>query len=136
MKLGPEKIAITLQEPFEADDEKQGRKRKPRNKPYSNDKAVLFNRLKERKHYDKPKEFRDGRRQKKKKKTTRYTDSDNDDSSNNEYYDDEQNLGSDKYADSDATVAADYTLLECFMRQAIHNFSPSSQYKKPVMYWD
>jgi len=39
------------------------------------------------------------------------------------------------YEESDATLAADYTLLECFMRQAIHNFSPDNKYKKTVMYW-
>jgi hypothetical protein len=39
------------------------------------------------------------------------------------------------YEDSNATLAADYTLLECFMRQAIHNFSPATKYKKTVMYW-
>jgi hypothetical protein len=39
------------------------------------------------------------------------------------------------YEDSDATTAADFTLLECFMRQAIHYFSPATKYKKTVMYW-
>ena len=39
------------------------------------------------------------------------------------------------YEDSDATQAADFTLLEIFMRQAIHNFSPATKYKKTVMYW-
>ena len=39
------------------------------------------------------------------------------------------------FEDSTATLAADYTLLECFMRQAIHNFSPATKYKKTVMYW-
>ncbi len=39
------------------------------------------------------------------------------------------------YEESDATLAADYTLLECFMRQAIHNFSPATKYKKTVMCW-
>ncbi len=39
------------------------------------------------------------------------------------------------YEDSTATFAADFTLLECFMRQAIHYFSPATKYKKPVMYW-
>ena len=39
------------------------------------------------------------------------------------------------YEDSKATFAADFTLLEVFMRQAIHNFSPATKYKKTVMYW-
>ena len=39
------------------------------------------------------------------------------------------------YEDASATLAADYTLLECCMRQAIHNFSPATKYKKTVMYW-
>jgi hypothetical protein len=39
------------------------------------------------------------------------------------------------YEDSKAKFAADYTLLEVFMRQAIHKFSPATKYKKTVMYW-
>jgi hypothetical protein len=39
------------------------------------------------------------------------------------------------YDDSNATLAGDYTLLECSMRQAIHNFSPVTKYKKTIMCW-
>ena len=39
------------------------------------------------------------------------------------------------HEDSKATFAADYALLEVFMRQAIHQFSPATKYKKTVMYW-
>ena len=53
-----------------------------------------------------------------------YSDSDNDANDNNVVNE-----------DSNAQFAADYTLLEVFMRQAIHHFSPATKYKKTVMYW-
>ena len=127
----------TLLEPFETDDDDQLRKRKPRNKPYSNEITVRKDALQKRKHYEKPNELKGGRRQNNKKKKKRYTINDDDESSSNHESDDEEDnfRNAKSLPDSDSTVAADYTLLECFMRQAIHHFSPASQYKKPVMYW-
>jgi hypothetical protein len=126
---------ITLEDASEGDDEQQVRKRKPRNKPYPLEIKVRNDRAMEQKHYDKKKECRLGKRPKKKTKKTTYVDSEDEESSQHNSDDDEQYLGNAKLAFSDATVAHDYTLLECFMRQAIHNFSPSSKYKKTVMYW-
>ena len=131
------RASVTHQHPLETHDDEPVRKRKARNKPYYNEKTVQNDPLKKSKHYDKPNQSRGGRRLPKKTKKTRYTKSDDEEtSSNNSTDDDEQKFGNGKsLTESDATTAADYTLLECFMRQAIHNFSPSSQYKKPVMYW-
>ena len=59
-------------------------------------------------------------------------------SPSNDSSDDSDSDANDKkvvYEDSKATFAADFTLLEVFMRQAIHNFSPATKYKKTVMYW-
>jgi hypothetical protein len=126
--------SITLEDRSEGDDDQQVRKRKPRNKPYPLEKKVRNDRAMEQKHYDKKNECRLGKRPPKKTKKTRYIDSEDEESSQHNSDDDEQYLGNAKFAISDATVAHDYTLLECFMRQAIHNFSPSSKYKKTVMY--
>ena len=55
----------TLLDPFDTDDDDQVRKRKPRNKPYSNEKTVRTDPLQKRKHYEKPNELKGGRRQNK-----------------------------------------------------------------------
>jgi hypothetical protein len=39
------------------------------------------------------------------------------------------------YDNTNAQQVSDYTILECLMRQAIHDFSPLRPYKKTVMYW-
>ena len=126
---------ISLQDSLHIYDDDLVRKKRARNKPYSNDKKVPNDALKKRKHFDKPNQLKGGRRPK--KKTKKYSKSDDDNSSSEKSSsDDDHNFRNDSsLPDSDATAAADYTLLECFMRQAIHYFSPSSQYKKPVMYW-
>jgi hypothetical protein len=49
--------------------------------------------------------------------------------------DTEYKRGKSLYNENDAQYVADYTILECLMRQAIHDFSPLKNYKKPVMYW-
>jgi hypothetical protein len=43
--------------------------------------------------------------------------------------------GKSLYDENAAQYVADYTILECLMRQAIHDFSPLKKYKKTVMYW-
>jgi hypothetical protein len=40
-----------------------------------------------------------------------------------------------QYNKNDAQQVADFTILECFIRQAIHDFSPIRPYQKTVMYW-
>jgi hypothetical protein len=62
------RASITLQDPLETDGDEEVRKRKPRNKPYSNEKTIQNDPLKKPKHYDKPNQFRGGRRPPKKKK--------------------------------------------------------------------
>jgi hypothetical protein len=67
-------------------------------------------------------------RKKIKKNIPSYADSDEDFESDNTY----------PYATTvvdETQQIADYTILECFMRQAIHDFSPLKPYKKTVMYW-
>jgi hypothetical protein len=84
----------------------------------------------EQKNLPAPTKSKDRRRPANKKKKKRSTSSDS--SANSDIEDDPKTV---VFEDSDATQAADWTLLECFMRQAIHNFSPATKYKKTVMYW-
>ena len=50
-------------------------------------------------------------------------------------YDSPYKRGKSLYDENAAQYVADYTILECLMRQAIHDFSPLKHYKKTVMYW-